>query len=159
MMITYNSIGTIETPHKTLRGMPIQPAGAKEVEGSILLSQEYVGALKDLDEFSHLILIYHLHKQNGWKPLVTPFMDEVERGLFSTRAPSRPNALGLSIVKLKNITGNKVTFEGADMLDGTPLLDIKPYVPKFDTKQNVRTGWLEKNANKVQKTKSDGRFQ
>ena len=159
MEITVKPIGIIHTPHKKIEGMPIQPSGAAELEGTVHFHNEYITALKSLDGFSHVILIYYFHKQKGWKPIVTPFMDTVEHGVFATRAPSRPNPIGLSIVSLKSVAGNKITFTGADMLDGTPLLDIKPYVPKFDTKSDVTTGWLQKNAEKVQKTKSDNRFQ
>ncbi len=158
MNIEYTPIGIIHTPHKALSGMPIQPVGAIKTKGTIHLDKQYSEALKSLNGFSHIFLIYHLHRQEGWKQVVTPFMDDVEHGIFATRAPSRPNPIGLSVVKLTSIQGDKIEFFGADMLDGTPLLDIKPYIPKFDTQSDVRTGWLEKSAEKAEKMKSDKRF-
>ena len=159
MQINYNSIGIIHTPYSERSGTPIQPVGAKGIKGTIELEEQYIEALADLDGFSHIILIYHLHRSEGWKSAVTPFMDTVEHGVFATRAPARPNAIGLSVVQLLEVRGNKLLVSGVDILDGTPLLDIKPYVPAFDQIEAPRTGWLEKNAVKATSQKADRRFQ
>jgi len=158
MKITYHSIGVIHTPYDDLAGMPIQPAGAPLVQGTIEVFPEFVSGLKDLDGFSHIILIYHLHQVKKSDLLVTPFLDDQPRGIYATRAPSRPNPIGLSIVKLSRIEGDTLHIENVDVLDGTPLLDIKPYVPEFDHYVDVNIGWLEKARGKVQGKKSDQRF-
>lgn len=157
-MIKFQQIGTIHTPHKETAGMPIQPAGAGGVCGTIEILPEFAEGLKDLEGFSHLILIYHFHRVRETKLSVTPFMDTKKRGIFATRAPMRPNPIGLSIVKLLAVEGNKLDIENVDILDNTPLLDIKPYVPEFDHQQEVRTGWLEKFRDKVHNHRSDDRF-
>jgi len=154
----YKPIGIVHTPFAEREGMPIQPAGAKGVQGTIELFEEYHDGLKDLDGFSHLILIYHFHQSSGFKMQVTPFMDSTLRGVFSTRAPSRPNPIGLSIVKLNRIEDGVLFVENLDLLDGTPLLDIKPYVPKFDQQTQVKTGWLEQTKSDIIQHKADDRF-
>ncbi len=138
--------------------MPIQPTGAVGIRGEIEVDDAYTEALKDLDGFSHIIILYHFDKCGDYKPLVKPFLDENLRGLFATRAPSRPNPIGLSIVKLIGIEKNVLHIEDVDVLDGKPLIDIKPYVPKFDYRKDVRAGWLESSGDDVRKTRSDGRF-
>ena len=100
-------------------------------------------ALADLDGFSHIILLCHLHKTGSYRLKVVPFLDTQPRGLFATRAPSRPNPIGLSVVELLRIDGNKLEIQGVDLLDGTPVLDIKPYVGEFDDRGQSRAGWLE----------------
>jgi len=139
--------------------MPIQPSGGKGIQGAIELYTEYVEGLQDLEGFSHIILIYHFHLSERYSLKVKPFMDENLRGIFSTRAPRRPNPIGISVVGLKEIEGNILHIEDVDIVDGTPLLDIKPYVPEFDITEVKRTGWLSKKADKVHKFKSDKRFQ
>lgn len=156
--IKYTPIGTIHSPYETIEGMPIQPTGAKGVKGSLKIDEEYVEGLKDLDGFSHIIILYHFHRCEGFQLTVKPFLDKQERGLFSTRAPKRPNPIGLSIVKLLDVEGNTVKVEDIDVLDGTPLLDIKPYVPEFDHREVEMTGWLSKSAEKVTEKRSDERF-
>lgn len=151
-------IGIIKSPFKTLEGMPIQPAGASDVTGTVLVNEEYAGGLKDLDGFSHIILLYCFHQSTGFDLAVKPFLDDVHRGLFSTRAPRRPNPIGLSVVELLGIDSNCLTIKGVDVLDKTPLIDIKPYVPEFDTHENIRAGWLEKAQHKAGSMKSDNRF-
>lgn len=158
-MITLQPIGTIQTPFKEIAGMPIQPAGARGVCANIKILPEFTDGLQDLDGFSHLILVYHLDRVREIRLKVMPFMDKVERGVFATRAPTRPNSIGISIVKLISIEGNKLQIENVDILDNTPLLDIKPYIPEFDEQQNVRIGWLEKFLHKVRNHISDDRFQ
>lgn len=118
----------------------------------------YAAGLKDLRGFSHIILLYLFHLSDGYSLEVRPFLDEEARGLFATRAPSRPSPIGISIVRLLEINGNKLVIEDVDMVDGTPLLDIKPYVPAFDHRENVRTGWLEGKGDLIFKTRADGRF-
>jgi tRNA-Thr(GGU) m(6)t(6)A37 methyltransferase TsaA len=156
--ITYRPIGIIKTPFKTKDGMPIQPSGAKGVRGTINVLEDYIEGLKDLEGFSHVILIYHYHLSKGYDLIVTPFLDDQNRGVFATRAPKRPNSIGLSIVKLNAIKENILEIENVDIIDGTPLLDIKPYVPKFDAQTEVMTGWLGKREKQVQQKKSDDRF-
>jgi len=114
--------------------------------------------LKDIDGFSHIILLYQFHLSKGYSLAVKPYMDEQSRGVFATRAPSRPNPIGMSVVRLIRVEENKLYVKGIDIVDGTPLLDIKPYVPEFDTPPVDRIGWLEKAVNKLPKTKDDGRF-
>jgi len=151
-------IGYIHTPYKDLKNMPIKPAGAAGVKGTIELMDQYKDGLADLDGFSHIFLLYHFHKSEGYKLKVTPFMDTVERGLFSTRAPKRPNPIGLSVVEIEKIEGRILHIKGADVLDGTPLLDIKPYVPGFANISEIRTGWLQEARKTVDQRKSDERF-
>ena len=151
-------IGMIHTPFSTPEGMPVQPAGAEGAKGRVEVFEEFREGLKDLDGFSHIFLIYFFHKSSGFKLSVIPFMDTVPRGLFATRAPKRPNPIGLSLVWLDRIENSIIHIHNADMLDGTPLLDIKPYVPEFDFYGNARTGWLEKAAGKASAHRSDDRF-
>ncbi len=158
MSINIIPIGIIKTPFNELKGMPIQPSGAAKVQGTIVINKEYEQGLSDLDGFSHIILLYHFHKSQGYNLMVTPFMDDQKRGLFSTRAPRRPNPIGLSIVQLIEIKANQISIQGIDVLNGTPLIDIKPYVPGFDAKEVIRLGWLDKNYKKSESLKSDDRF-
>jgi len=158
MKIELNSIGVIHSPFKNLEGMPIQPSGAAGVKGTVEIFEEYRAGLKDLDGFSHIVLLYHFHCSHGFKLHVVPFMDSEMRGLFATRAPMRPNAVGLSVVQLILIEDGVLDIQNVDILDGTPLLDIKPYVPEFDFQRDVRTGWLEKTRGTVAGRKSDDRF-
>ncbi len=158
MMIEYSPIGVIRSPFRTIEGMPIQPAGASGVQGTIEVFPEFEQGLKDLDGFSHIILLYHFHRVNGYSLLVTPFMDTTQHGLFSTRAPKRPNPIGISVVRLIRIRGMTMDIENVDILDGTPLLDIKPYVPQFDNHPADSIGWLEHANEKAKSAKADGRF-
>ncbi|TLP37593.1 tRNA (N6-threonylcarbamoyladenosine(37)-N6)-methyltransferase TrmO [Arcobacter arenosus] len=152
-------IGTIKTPFKSIEDMPIQPKGAKDVEGIIILDEELSAGLKDLDGFSHIYLIYSFHEVKREELIVTPFMDTQKRGVFSTRSPLRPNHIGLSIVKLKSVQDNKVYVDGIDVLDGTPLLDIKPFIEKFDGVKDSKSGWLKASAEDVINKRSDKRFE
>ena len=158
--IQFHPIGYISTPHKSLKNMPIQPAGARAVRGTIEILPEYAEGLQDIEGFSHITLFYHLHKVKEYKLKVTPFMDTKEHGIFACKSPTRPNAMGMSTVKLLAVEGNVLHVEEVDMLDGTPLIDIKPYWPKFDSRDNVRMGWLEKQPEKVsvEELISDDRF-
>lgn len=134
-------IGVIRTPFKSSDKIPIQSIKSKSM-GEVELLSEYIEGLDSLNEFSHAILIYWFHRAKPESLKVTPFLDTQERGLFSTRAPSRPNPIGLSIVKITKIKGNIVRFEGADMLNETPLIDIKPFIPEFDNRPDATSGWL-----------------
>ena len=154
----FKPIGTIHSPFKNREGMPIQPAGAAGINGTIELFEEYHEGLKDLDGFSHIILLYLFHLSDGFDLEVVPFMDTQSRGVFATRAPRRPNPIGLSVVHLDRIEENVLHIQNVDILDGTPLLDIKPFVPEFDSQKDVRTGWLEKAGATVADKKSDNRF-
>jgi tRNA-Thr(GGU) m(6)t(6)A37 methyltransferase TsaA len=156
--IHYKPIGVIRTPFHSPEGTPIQPAAAKGIVGRIELDPGYVEGLKDLEGFSHLILIYHFHKARLAYLRSRPYMDDVERGVFATRSPARPNAIGISVVRLLGIEGNILYVENVDIIDGTPLLDIKPYVPEFDGADGVRIGWLKDNIRKLGQTRDDGRF-
>ena len=158
MSIKYKPIGFIHTPFKEPKGVPIQPVAGKDIEGKVEILPDYVEGLKDLEGFSHIILIYHLHLSKKASLLVKPYMDEKLRGVFATRAPSRPNPIGLSIVRLVKIKGNMIYIKDVDIVDGTPLLDIKPYVPEFDLREVNKIGWLEKNIYKLPSSRDDGRF-
>ena len=159
MKIEYQAIGTIHTPFKDLISMPIQSIGGEGIEGYIELKPKFIDCLKDLDGFSHIILLYHFHKSKGYKTLVKPFLDDKIHGVFSTRAPKRPNPIGLSVVKLIKIEKGVVHIENIDILDGTPLLDIKPYIPQVDSIMTTRQGWLDKKIQKFSKMRSDESFQ
>jgi tRNA-Thr(GGU) m(6)t(6)A37 methyltransferase TsaA len=158
MKIELRPVGRIHTPFDKPEGMPIQPPGGAGVKGSVEVFPEYAEGLKDLDGFSHIILIYHLHEVSETKLTVIPFMDDTPRGVFSTRAPKRPNAIGLSVVKLNGVKGNILEIENVDILDGTPLLDIKPYIPEVDHWPADRIGWLAGKKNRFSEKKSDDRF-
>ncbi|MFZ7138345.1 MAG: tRNA (N6-threonylcarbamoyladenosine(37)-N6)-methyltransferase TrmO [archaeon] len=156
--IVYNPIGVVYSPFKEPKDVPIQSAAAKGVKGTIQIHQQYINGLQDLDGFSHLILIYHFHLAKPYSSLVTPFLDKKPHGLFSTRAPSRPNPIGISVVRLDKIEKNVLHIQDVDIINQTPLLDIKPYVPAFDQKNPEKIGWLTNNINKLSSTKDDGRF-
>jgi tRNA-Thr(GGU) m(6)t(6)A37 methyltransferase TsaA len=138
--------------------MPIQPAGASAVEGSVQVRHEYIEGLNDLEGFSHIILLYHFHRAGETQLIVTPYLDQEPRGVFATRAPIRPNPIGLSVVELVGVEGNRLAIRNVDILNGTPLLDIKPYVPQMEIIRNVRTGWLAKTEDKIEGTRADDRF-
>ena len=182
MKIEFDIIGTIHSPFKELEGMPIQPTGAKGIKGKICLKDEFKPGLKDIDGFSHLILIYHLHKTNGNALEVKPFMDNKTHGVFATRSPKRPNNIGMTnkthgvfatrspkrpnnigmtTVKLDKVEDDVLYISNVDILDGTPLLDIKPYVPQLfeDTLvDDIKIGWFETKHQKAKNQKADDRF-
>ncbi|MEP0827878.1 MAG: tRNA (N6-threonylcarbamoyladenosine(37)-N6)-methyltransferase TrmO [bacterium] len=140
--IIFSPIGTIFTPFKTPKEAPIQPSRSKGAIGRIELLPEYEKGLDDLDGFSHIILLYYFHLSSGYNLKVKPFLDNTLRGVFATRAPRRPNGIGLSTVRLISIEGLILHIQDIDVVDGTPLLDIKPYVPEFQSTPEVRLGWL-----------------
>jgi len=156
--IVYKPIGIIHSPFHKLEGMPIQPTSDRSERGTVEIYSEYVDGLKDLDGFSHVYLLYHLHKTNAVKLQVIPFLDTELHGIFATRAPSRPNPVGLSLVEILHIDGNMIYVDRIDVLDETPLLDIKPYIPEFEEPEAVRIGWLEQAKAKIRSQKSDSRF-
>jgi tRNA (adenine37-N6)-methyltransferase len=157
-LITFRPIGLISTPFQESRGTPIQPRGAEGAVGTVRVFPEYTQGLQDLDGFSHIFLLYVFHQTQGFSLLVKPFLDEVQRGVFATRAPARPNPIGLSVVALDRIENDTLYVREVDMLDGSPLLDIKPFVPEFDTRDQTRVGWLTHNLEKLKTMRDDGRF-
>ncbi|MFW6295477.1 MAG: tRNA (N6-threonylcarbamoyladenosine(37)-N6)-methyltransferase TrmO [Halanaerobium sp.] len=156
--ITFRPIGKIRSKFKKPEGTPIQPPGADGAEGRIELLPEFEGGLKDLDGFSHLILLFYCHLAGKCSLRNKPFLEDKEHGVFAIRAPSRPNSIGLSVVRLDKVEGSTLYIRDVDIVDGTPLLDIKPYVPEFDNRKNVKIGWYEKNVQKLSEKKDDGRF-
>ncbi len=151
-------IGIIRTPFKELAGMPIQPGGAQGTQGELIIKPEYADGLDDLDGFSHIYLIYLFHEAPRTQMKVVPFMDNGERGVFATRSPLRPNHIGLSIVELVRVDSCRVTIQNVDMLDRTPLYDIKPYIGAFDFVDRSRSGWMDKKRSEVISRRSDDRF-
>lgn len=156
--IVFRPIGVIRTPFTSISGMPIQAAAAGDVAGRIELDPGLQEGLTDLDGFSHLILLYHLHRVRAARLSVTPFLDDQPRGIFATRAPARPNPIGLSTVRLIGVRGSTVDVAGVDMLDGTPLLDIKPYVPALDDRADARLGWYARVLERLPTATADDRF-
>ena len=159
--IIFKPIGIIHSSFKEPAGMPIQPAGAKGIKGTIEIFDEFKEGLIDLDGFSHIVLLFHFHLSKSFKLLVHPYMEDKIRGVFATRAPRRPNQIGMSIVRLDKIEDSILHISNVDIIDGTPLLDIKPFVPKFDCfdlDENEKVGWLKKRIEKVDKHRSDERF-
>ena len=156
--IKYTPIGVIHSQFNEPKGTPIQPSVAKDTEGTVEVFPEYAEGLKDVEGFSHIILVYHFHLARKSSLKVKPYLDNEVRGVFSTRAPSRPNPIGISVVRLIGIEETILQIQDIDIVDGTPLLDIKPYVPAFDVRETVKIGWLEKNIHKLSVSKDDGRF-
>lgn len=140
---TFRPIGIIRTGHTEAVKTPIQPVFADDCSGRAEVLPEFADGLKDVEGFSHLYLLYVFDRADEPRLLLKPFMQDVVRGVFATRAPRRPNAIGLSIVRLVRREGNVLYFQGADMLDGTPLLDIKPYTAKFDRIETTSNGWQD----------------
>ena len=145
MDISLTSIGVIHSPFSDPARAPIQ-ASRSTARGSVEVFQQFVSGLQDLDEFSHIFLLYLIACPQGYDLSVKPFLDDHEHNIFATRYPCRPNPIGLSLVRLLHLDGNRLDIEGIDMLDGTPLLDIKPYVPDFDIRENARIGWYGRRA-------------
>ena len=157
--ISYEPIGVIRTPFDSPDGMPIQPVGDDAVQGTVELNEGYAAGLTDLDGFTHCILLYHFHASDDAASLtVEPFLDDEPRGVFATRAPQRPNPIGLSVVEVESVTDGTVTVNGIDVVDGTPVLDIKPFVPEFDVPSDADTGWLTASESTIQSTHADDRF-
>ena len=138
--------------------MPVQPSSARGIRGNIVIEKKYSAGLADLEGFSHIYLIYYLHLSKKYDLTVIPFLDNRERGLFATRAPRRPNPIGLSVVHLLQVERNILDIEDVDIIDGTPLLDIKPYVPEMESVHDLRIGWLSAYTAELKSKKADGRF-
>lgn len=145
MRIVMNPIGVIHSPYKEPKDMPIQGIFKPETEAWIEINEEYSEGLKDLEGFSHAIVLYYFHKSSTEKIQGSPFLEDDKHGVFAIRSPHRPNHIGLSVVKICLIDGNKLHFREVDVLDKTPVLDIKPYVKYFDVRDNVVSGWLDKH--------------
>jgi tRNA-Thr(GGU) m(6)t(6)A37 methyltransferase TsaA len=156
--IRYQPIGNIHSPFKKREGTPIQPIGGLGVKAEVEIFPDYVDGLQDLEGFSHIILLYHYHLSKAYKLKVKPFLDDAAHGLFATRAPARPNPIGISVVRLIKIERTTLYVQDMDIIDQTPLLDIKPFVPDFDARDEVTIGWLEEKSGNAARTIDDGRF-
>jgi tRNA-Thr(GGU) m(6)t(6)A37 methyltransferase TsaA len=156
--IIYRPIGIIHSPFKNPEGTPIQSVTAKGTKAVIEVLPEFAEGLKDLEGFSHIFVIFHLHLSDHKSLIVIPFLDTKPHGVFATRSPSRPNSIGLSVVELVGISDTKLYVKNVDILDGSPVLDIKPYVPEFDVFATAKNGWLDNNIHKLEYIKDDGRF-
>jgi tRNA-Thr(GGU) m(6)t(6)A37 methyltransferase TsaA len=156
--IKYRPIGTIHSPFRQPEGTPIQPPGATGIRGTVEVFPQYTEGLRDIDGFSHIILIYHFHLSRTSTLLAKPFLDDKAHGIFAIRGVSRPNPIGISVVRLVGIEGNILQIQDVDVIDGTPLLDIKPYIPEFDVREVTSIGWYEKKQGSVKTLKDDGRF-
>jgi tRNA (adenine37-N6)-methyltransferase len=157
--VVYRPIGYVVSPHRELEGMPLQPIADTTGTSAIAVSEPHRGCLADLDGFSHVWVIAHLHETLGWESRVPAFLDDEPRGTFATRSPRRPNPIGLSLARIVTVEHSLVVVEGVDLLDGTPVLDMKPFVPLFDTPVGaVRSGWFEGRAERVFERTSDRRF-
>ena len=154
--ILFHPIGTIHSAFKQQEGTPIQSVFAGEAAGWLDLLPAYASALQDLHAFERIWVLYHLDRTTEFKPLVTPYLDTAQHGLFATRSPARPNPIGMSVLRLHSIDGTRVNVIGLDILDGTPLLDIKPYVPDFDAFRPSAAGWFDRVAKG--RTRADARF-
>ncbi len=156
--LTVQVIGTIHSPFTELGNMPIQPVGALNVEGEVVVDQRFAEGLKDLEGFSHIYLLYYFHKAKRTEMQVIPYMDTEKRGVFATRSPLRPAHIGISIVELLALEGHRLKVRGLDVLDGTPLIDIKPYIPHFDHQRDATSGWMKSLPHDVEAKRSDNRF-
>ncbi len=156
--IAYRPIGTIRSPWATPTGAPIQPAAAAGVLGVLEIDPRFAEGLRDLDGFSHVIVLWHMHLALGSELTVTPFLDTVRHGIFATRSPRRPNPIGMSVYRLLGIETTHVAVSGVDAVDGTPILDVKPFVPAFDAPHAERIGWLENRLGDIATARADDRF-
>ena len=156
--ITYRPIGIIHSPFKEPKGTPIQPKAAKGIKGMVEVFSQYEEGLKDIKGFSHIILIYHFHLSKAYSLEVKPYMDNKLHGVFATRAPARPNPIGMSVVRLTEVKRNNLYIKDIDIVDGTPILDIKPYISELSSEDIIKKGWLEKNIRKMPDFKDNGRF-
>ncbi|KPL18544.1 MAG: tRNA-Thr(GGU) m(6)t(6)A37 methyltransferase TsaA [candidate division Zixibacteria bacterium SM23_81] len=155
----FKPIGIIHTPFKKIEGIPIQGSLCPEMRGWIEVFQEFADGLQDVDGFSHLILLYVFHRSEGFRLITKPFLEETPRGLFAIRAPKRPNPIGFTVVKLLRREANRLDIAGVDMVDGTPLLDIKPYISAIDAHTDTKDGWISgKMRSDNGKRLSDSRF-
>ncbi|UCH22835.1 MAG: tRNA (N6-threonylcarbamoyladenosine(37)-N6)-methyltransferase TrmO [Deltaproteobacteria bacterium] len=158
MKIEYQPIGIIHSPYKTPQGVPLQPTGGEGIQAVVEVFPKYVEGLADLEGFSHIFLLYHFHLAGKFSLRLKPFLDDQYHGVFATRAPARPNPIGLSIVRLMRLENDKLYVQDTDIVDQTPLLDIKPYIPEFDVQYATRLGWLEGKLKKLKEARADERF-
>ena len=156
--VKYHPIGVIHSSFRKPKGTPIQPKGATGTHGTVGVFPEYAEGLRDIDGFSHIILIYHFHLSGKPVLIAKPFLDDEEHGVFAIRGISRPNPIGISVVRLVRVEKNVLHIQDLDIVDGTPLLDIKPYVPEFDVTEVTKIGWLERKVHRLRTLKDDGRF-
>ncbi len=156
--IAYSPVGVVRSPFTEEAGMPIQSVTAYGVAGRVELEPEFSAGLRDLEGFSHLWLLCHLHRVQGHALEVVPFLDTVSHGIFATRSPKRPNPISMTLVRLERIQDTVLYVSELDVLDGTPVLDIKPYVPRFDVRQTDRIGWFASRLDRLESTPSDDRF-
>lgn len=153
--ICYKAIGIIESPFDHAINMPVQSLVADDIRGKIVLDPKYLEGLKDIQLFSHVHVIYHFHLSRGYELIAKSILDNNEHGIFAIRAPRRPNPIGMSIVKIEKVVKNVIYFSGVDMVNGTPIIDIKPFIPAFDIPDDANSGWINiKNAD-LTKTKSN----
>lgn len=157
-LISYQPIGFVNSSFKDSIGTPIQPVASPNSKATVEIFDEYAEGLIDIEEFSHIILIFHMHLIKKSPLKVIPFLDTKEHGVFATRSPGRPNPIGFSVVQLEKRDGNILYIRGIDIIDGTPLLDIKPFVPAFDVRKADKIGWFEKADIALTTIKDDGRF-
>lgn len=155
LLVTFKPIGIVRSPFKDTHNMPIQPIGADGIQGELVIYPDFVEGLKDLEGFSYIYLIFQFHKSDNYHLLVSPFIDNQIHGVFATRSPHRPNSIGLSILKLILIKNEILTVGDLDILDGTPILDIKPYVPDLEQRKDAQIGWLAGHQDKI-RTKRSG---
>lgn len=155
--IKYKPIGIIRSPFKESIGIPRQAVGASDVKGQIQIFEQFIEGLKDLDGFSHIVVIFHMHLVEKPSLKARPPWDGKEHGVFATRSPYRPNPIGVSVVRLESIAHNILRITGVDMADGTPVLDIKPYIPDLNPKNDIRVGWLTDKVEGMNKSKSGDR--
>jgi tRNA-Thr(GGU) m(6)t(6)A37 methyltransferase TsaA len=155
--VKLNPIGIIHSPHRQQSGTPVQPAYAEGVQGEVVVDEQYSDGLQDIEGFERIWLVYWMDRSRPFRLKLVPYRDTVERGVFATRAPSRPNPIGISCVRLLGRQGNRLKVADLDILDGTPLLDIKPYSPRFDSYPDARSGWLDDET--LNKHRADDRFE
>jgi tRNA (adenine37-N6)-methyltransferase len=156
--LTYNIVGIVHSQFKEPKNVPIQAAASKGTVGTIEVYPQYVEGLRDLEGFSHIMLLYHFHLAKACSLMVKPFLDDQTHGVFATRSPSRPNPIGISIVQLNSVEGNILHIQDLDIIEGTPVIDIKPYIPTFDCRKTDKIGWFKTKIDKLATTKDDGRF-
>lgn len=151
-------IGIVHSPFQQRQGTPVQPKAAKNIKATIEIKQEFADGLADIDGFSHIVVLFGFHKSTDYKLRVKPYLDDELKGVFATRAPKRPSQIGLSIVKLEKVCSNILHITGADMLDGTPVFDIKPYLPSLNPDGEIKIGWLREKYSQFEHKKADDRF-
>ena len=154
----YRTIGVVRSPFKEAKNAPIQAVASRGTKGTVEINPEYIEGLRDLEGFSHIILLYHFNLVKKCSLLIKPFLDDNVHGVFATRSPGRPNPIGITTVRLRKIEKNILQIEDLDIVDGTPLLDIKPYIPKFDNRRTTKIGWFASKIEKLATTRDDGRF-